>query len=198
MRDEFGFGLYTETALLLASIDDPEMREQIFLQASPEIISTLPLELQQEAEGVRQRRMREIAAEEEEEYNNNLNHRRKPRRNKENLIYPTVSKELFKGLSEEILFKILNTLFYKQKTSNTMLLESCLENKQNQETLINTLIYILRNPLQAPEFPSQIKELINGTETVVPNGSKVLTELILEILLKIARNSSYKDVNFLK
>lgn len=86
--------MYTETALLLASIDDPEMREQIFLQASPEVIMTLPIELQEEAEVVRQRRIREIAAEEEEEYmnNNNPNQRRKARRNKENLVYPPVPK----------------------------------------------------------------------------------------------------------
>lgn len=56
-----------EHVALLASIEDPALREEMLAEAPPEMLAALPAEMQAEAEMIRQRRLRQLAMEYDEE-----------------------------------------------------------------------------------------------------------------------------------
>lgn len=110
------------------------------------------------------------------------------RKKKVPIEYPKISKDIFPDLSLETVKKIMATLFDFDTQNN--LIEILLENKKTQESMINTLLYSLRNDSDDKNL-EHLKECLNLKTQAIKSG-------ILNLLFNAKKKMLYHDSDFLQ
>ena len=96
---------------------------------------------------------RAISKEEDVVVKNEVERRKK----KEYLRREQLGDWVFPVVSEEVAYSVLLTMYYSTKVMSVQSLVAFIENVGIQEKIINTLIYILRDPFGSELFPKEMQ-----------------------------------------